>query len=101
MNRSVACRRTDKKKPRAFRLSASTFSEHLGLVRGSEYLLLPSPQRVRVVCLELTNASKWAHLDSNQEPTSYEPGALPLSYGPRSREHAQYTLACPACQENK
>src|SRR5215470_15586233 len=24
----------------------------------------------------------WAHLDSNQEPTGYEPAALPLSYGP-------------------
>jgi hypothetical protein len=25
---------------------------------------------------------EWAHLDSNQGPTGYEPGALPLSYGP-------------------
>ena len=24
----------------------------------------------------------WARLDSNQQPTGYEPGALPLSYGP-------------------
>ena len=24
----------------------------------------------------------WAHLDSNQGPTGYEPGALPLSYRP-------------------
>src|SRR6185503_13847258 len=26
----------------------------------------------------------WAHLDSNQDLTGYEPAALPLSYGPRS-----------------
>src|SRR5919108_4217660 len=25
---------------------------------------------------------RWAHLDSNQDLTGYEPGALPLSYGP-------------------
>src|SRR5207247_579420 len=25
---------------------------------------------------------KWAHLDSNQDLTGYEPAALPLSYGP-------------------
>src|SRR5438093_8588152 len=25
---------------------------------------------------------RWAHLDSNQDRTGYEPGALPLSYGP-------------------
>ena len=24
----------------------------------------------------------WAHPDSNQGPTGYEPAALPLSYGP-------------------
>src|SRR5262249_48806839 len=28
---------------------------------------------------------KWAHLDSNQDLTGYEPGALPLSYGPARR----------------
>jgi hypothetical protein len=25
---------------------------------------------------------EWAHLDSNQEPSGYEPRALPLSYRP-------------------
>ena len=31
-------------------------------------------------------ACEWARLDSNQRATSYEPAALPLSYGPeRSR----------------
>src|SRR5439155_20930675 len=25
---------------------------------------------------------RWAHLDSNQDLTGYEPAALPLSYGP-------------------
>ncbi len=25
---------------------------------------------------------QWAHQDSNLGPTGYEPGALPLSYGP-------------------
>src|SRR5919109_3196530 len=27
----------------------------------------------------------WAHLDSNQDLSGYEPGALPLSYGPARR----------------
>lgn len=26
--------------------------------------------------------AEWAHLDSNQGPTGYEPAALPLSYEP-------------------
>ena len=30
--------------------------------------------------------AEWAHLDSNQGPTGYEPAALPLSYGPLERE---------------
>src|SRR5258708_27397646 len=29
---------------------------------------------------------KWAHLDSNQDRSGYEPGALPLSYGPAVKE---------------
>ena len=28
----------------------------------------------------------WARLDSNQQPTGYEPGALPLSYGPAATQ---------------
>src|SRR5215470_3269902 len=33
----------------------------------------------------------WAHLDSNQEPTGYEPAALPLSYGPAGSPVAERT----------
>src|SRR5713101_5324153 len=29
-----------------------------------------------------TPLQRWAHLDSNQDLTGYEPAALPLSYGP-------------------
>ena len=29
----------------------------------------------------------WAHPDSNQGPTGYEPAALPLSYGPTPAGH--------------
>ncbi len=32
----------------------------------------------------------WAHPDSNQGPTGYEPVALPLSYGPTPRIRALY-----------
>ncbi len=32
----------------------------------------------------------WAHLDSNQGPTRYERGALPLSYGPIENKNAKY-----------
>ena len=34
---------------------------------------------------------EWAHLDSNQEPKRYERRALPLSYGPVTREQVNYT----------
>src|SRR6516162_9609405 len=33
---------------------------------------------------------QWAHLDSNQDLTGYEPAALPLSYGPAGS-------SCPSC----
>ena len=34
------------------------------------------------IWLQLPVRHWWARLDSNQQPTGYEPGALPLSYGP-------------------
>src|SRR5438128_5793763 len=33
----------------------------------------------------------WAHLDSNQDLTGYEPAALPLSYGPAGSSYAVRT----------
>src|SRR5262249_34006242 len=36
---------------------------------------------------------KWAHLDSNQDLTGYEPGALPLSYGPARRTCSSFQEA--------
>ena len=38
--------------------------------------------------------SQWAHLDSNQGPTGYEPAALPLSYGPRASLQGLCPLDC-------
>src|SRR4030095_11046263 len=40
--------------------------------------------------LLLIVAEPWAHLDSNQDLTGYEPAALPLSYGPAGS-------SCPSC----
>src|SRR5205085_11290094 len=46
----------------------------------------------------------WAHLDSNQDLTGYEPGALPLSYGPEGvwgsvAPQARLWVAGPPCSE--
>ncbi len=42
----------------------------------------------------LRTLSLWAHLDSNQGPTGYEPAALPLSYGPRASLQGLCPLDC-------
>jgi hypothetical protein len=36
----------------------------------------------KTISTRATSSVWWARLDSNQRPTGYEPGALPLSYGP-------------------
>src|SRR5262249_36522252 len=43
-----------------------------------------------LIVSDRTTQYPWAHLDSNQDLTGYEPAALPLSYGPAGS-------SCPSC----
>jgi hypothetical protein len=68
----------------------------------------------KTISTRATSSVWWARLDSNQRPTGYEPGALPLSYGPgccagSAANHAEYSTehrggqfdAATACMKAK
>ncbi len=44
---------------------------------------------------------KWAQEESNLQPTSYEPGALPLSYGPPFVSAVSVPLTAPSVKRTE